>query len=280
MPNIAYVNGRYMFLNRAKVSVEDRGFQFGDGVYEVIRVYSGKLFHLEDHLSRLEASARAIGLSRVYSRARWKTVLNTACRKSRLKEAKVYIQITRGVAPRDHSFPNKIRPSVVVTVRPIEEFPKRVRDKGVSVITLPDNRWGRCNVKSINLLPNILARQKARASRAFEALFIRDGMVMEGAGCNFFAVIQDQIITPPRGPAILSGITRDLVINLARKEEIPFFEKAIPLAKLFSAEEIFLTGTTIEILPVVKIDGKTIGEGKPGPIALRLYERYILATKN
>ncbi len=274
MPHIAFLNGKYMPLNQAKVSVEDRGYQFGDGVYEVLRAYAGRLFYLEDHLSRLEISTKAIGLTLVYPRKRWRTILQTALRRSRLSEAKIYIQITRGVAPRDHSFPGKPRPNVVVTVRAIEPVSPSVRRKGVSVITLPDQRWGRCDIKSINLLPNLLARQKARAVRAFEAVFVRDGMVMEGAGCNIFAVIQGQVITPPKGPAILSGITRDLAIELAREEGIPFLEKAISLSNLMSAEEFFLTGTTIEILPAVKVDGKPIGDGEPGPITQRIYDLY------
>ncbi|HEY5648151.1 MAG TPA: D-amino-acid transaminase [Nitrospiria bacterium] len=279
MPNIAFINGRYMPLSRAKVSVEDRGFQFGDGVYEVIRSYSGNLFCLEDHLDRLEASTRAIGLNLFYSRARWRGLLNTASRKSRIRNAKIYIQITRGAAPRDHSFPNKNRPTVVVTVRPIEEPPKRAREKGVSLITLPDNRWARCDIKSVNLLPNLLARQKARAARAFEALFIRDGMVMEGAGCNIFAVAGGQVLTPPKGPGILSGITRDRVVQLAQESGIPLFEKGIPVPGLMAADEVFLTGTTIEILPAVKIDGRVIGNGKPGPLTRQLYRQYRLTTQ-
>ncbi|MBI3611147.1 MAG: D-amino-acid transaminase [Nitrospirae bacterium] len=279
MPNIAFVNGRFMPLARAKVSVEDRGFQFGDGIYELARTYGGRIFHLQEHLERLDHSAKAIGLSIVYSRSRWKEILEKAHAQSGYPEAKLYIQITRGAAPRDHSFPKKSRMSVIVTVRKLVPLPSELREKGASVITAADLRWGRCDIKSVNLLPNVMARQKARSAGAFEALFIRDGLVMEGAGSNLFAVIRGQIMTPPKGPAILPGITRDLVIDLACGARDAFVEKGIPLEELYGAEEVFLTGTTVEILPVVKVDGKTISNGRPGKTTLRLYQQFLQTTR-
>ncbi|MBI3811598.1 MAG: D-amino-acid transaminase [Nitrospirae bacterium] len=279
MPNIAFVNGRFMALAKARVSVEDRGFQFGDGIYELIRTYGGRLYHFKDHLERLEQSAQAIGLPFVYSTSRWKAVLEKAHAQSGYPDAKVYIQITRGEAPRDHSFPKKVHAGVIVTVRKLAPLRPELREKGASVITVPDLRWGRCDIKTINLLPNVMARQKARSAGAFEAIFVRDGLVMEGAGTNLFAVIQGRIVTPPKGPAILPGITRDLVIAQAREAGDPLMEKGITLEELLAAGEVFLTGTTTEILPVVKVDEKTIGDGKPGRITRRLYRQFLQTTR-
>jgi D-alanine transaminase len=279
MPNIAFVNGRFMPLADARVSVEDRGFQFGDGVYELIRTYGGRLYHLRDHLERLEQSADAIGLSIVYSKSRWKMILEKAHTQSGYPEAKIYIQVTRGAAPRDHSFPKKSRMSVIVTVRKLVPLRPKLREKGASVITVTDLRWGRCDIKTINLLPNVMARQKARSAGAFEALFVRDGLVMEGAGSNVFAVIKGQIVTPPKGPAILPGITRDLVIAQARDARDSVIEKGIRLEELLGAEDVFLTGTTVEILPVVKVDGRTIGDGRPGKTTRRLYQLFLQTTR-
>jgi len=279
MPNIAFVNGRFMPLARARVSVEDRGFQFGDGIYELIRTYAGRLYHLKDHLDRLEQSARAIGLSIVYTKARWKSILKTAHARSGYPDAKLYIQITRGAAPRDHAFPKKSHMSVIVTVRRLAPLPSGLRERGASVITVTDLRWGRCDIKTTNLLPNVMARQKAKSAGAFEALFVRDGLVMEGAGSNLFAVIGGRIVTPPKGPAILPGITRDLVIEQAHESGDSLIEKGIPLNDLMAADEVFLTGTTAEILPVVKVDGKKIGDGRPGGTTRRLYHLFLKTTR-
>lgn len=279
MPNIAFLNGKWMPLARARVPIEDRGYQFGDGVYEVIRVYAGRIYHLEDHLERLESSAKAIGLSKVYPNARWKKILTQALARSAYPEAKLYIQITRGTAPRDHAFPKELRPNVVVTVRKMAPADPILREQGVSVITMPDLRWGRCDIKSINLLPNVMAREKARSAGAFEALFVRDGLVVEGAGCNIFAVFGVRIVVPPKGPAVLPGITREVVIQLAREARDPLVEKGIPLPEILKADELFLTGTTIEILPVVKVDGRPIGNGKPGRLTRRLYQQLLQTTR-
>ncbi|HEY4484957.1 MAG TPA: D-amino-acid transaminase, partial [Nitrospiria bacterium] len=276
--NIAFINGRFLPLSQAKVSAEDRGFQFGDGIYELIRTYHGRIFHLGEHLDRMEHSAKAIGLTLVYSRARWKQILARLGRLSRHPDAKLYIQITRGAAPRDHAYPRKVRPTVVVTARRLTPLPDAIRRNGVPVITVPDLRWGRCDIKSLNLLPNIMARQKARASGAFEALFVRDGLVLEGAGCNVFAVTGGRIVTPPRGPGILSGITREQVIELARASGGTVIEKDISLTDLMAADELFLTGTTVEILPVVRVDGKAIGDGRPGAVTFRLHRNFIETT--
>lgn len=274
MPNIAYVNGKWGPLSSAKVSIEDRGFQFGDGVYELIRTYDGKIFHLSEHLSRLEQSAREIGIPLDTAALGLERAIRSGCKKSRFADAKIYIQVTRGAAPRLHSFPKNIKPTLVMTFRALEGIPEEVRQAGVSVISLPDIRWGRCHVKSLNLLPNVLARQQAEESGAFEAIFIRNGSALEGAGSNFFAVIGRKVVTPPAGPFLLSGITREVVLKIGKEKGLEMVEQPLTLQRLYSADEIFLTGTTVEVLPVVHLDGKPIGSASPGKVTQFLYRAF------
>jgi D-alanine transaminase len=272
MPTIACVNGRFLPITQAKVSVEDRGFQFGDGVYEVVRSYHGRL--LDAHLERLEQSAAAIRLSMRYSRAQWRRLILRAYGLSRFPEAKVYLQLTRGVAPRDHRFPKSVRPTVVITVRKLDPLPETVRRKGVRVITTPDLRWARCDVKSLNLLANVLAREEARAAGVFEAILVRDGHVTEGSVSNVFCVINGAVTTSPTDPSILPGITRAVTLDLIRREGLRLVERAVGVEELRGAEEVFLTGTTVEIVSVVAVDGKAIGNGAPGPVTQRLAQAF------
>lgn len=278
MPNIAFLNGRFMPLSQAKIHVEDRGYQFGDGVYELIRTYHGKIFFLDEHLSRMEKSAKAIGLNLFYTHAQWGKIITTAHQKGHFSEARIYIQVTRGVAPRSHEIPQKIRPTTVITVRRFVPLPAQVRNRGVSIATMEDFRWGRCDLKSINLLPNILAKHKARAQGAFEAVFIRNGWVTEGSTSNIFAVLSGSLVTPPTGPYLLAGITRDLVLGLARRAGLDVKERDISLDEIYQADEVFLTGTSIEVLPVVKVNGHTIGTGRPGAHTQRLYSLFESLT--
>jgi D-alanine transaminase len=275
MPTIACVNGRFLPIAKAKVSVEDRGFQFGDGVYEVVRSYNGRLFRLDAHLDRLAQSAAAIRLPMRYSRAQWRRLVLRAYGLSRFPEAKVYLQLTRGAAPRDHRFPKGVRPTVVITVRKLDPLPAAVRRDGVRVITVPDLRWGRCDVKSLNLLANVLAREEARAAGVFEAILVRDGHATEGAVSNLFAVINGAVTTSPTDPSILPGITRAAAIEVVRREGIPLVERAISVDELRRADELFLTGTTVEIVPVVSLDGAAIGTGAPGPVSQRLAQGFV-----
>ena len=275
MPDIAYLNGKFLSLARAKVSVEDRGFQFGDGVYELIRAYNGRLFHVENHLKRLLQSLKSIQLPRVYPMERWREILEKILKRSGYSEAKIYLQVTRGVAPRQHPFPGPVTPTVVVTVREMDPFPDSYQKEGISVITMPDIRWSRCDVKSINLLPNVLAKQKAKEAGALEALFIKDGQVQEGAGSNVFSLKGDHLITPPQGTRVLSGVTREAVIVLAKARGLQIIEKDLSMGALLSSDEVLLTATSMEVLPVVKIDGKVIGSGKPGPTQRKLYQDFL-----
>lgn len=274
MPEIGFLNGRFMPLEETVVPVEDRGYQFGDGVYEVVRTYHGVPFQLDAHLARLEKSVRAIDLAPPFEIQEWREFVSEGIRRGGFAESKVYIQITRGVAPRDHLFPQSARPTVVMTVRQMSQLDPVLRSAGVGVVTVEDLRWGRCDIKSVNLLPNVMARQQAREAGAFEAIFVRDGQVAEGAVSNIMLVQGGVLITPPEGRRILSGVTRAVVLALARKEGISVRERAVGEGELYAADEVFLTGTTVEILPVVRVDGRVIGSGKPGILTGLLTARF------
>jgi len=270
MPDIAYVNGRFGPLAEAVVHVEDRGFQFGDGVYEVIRTYRGRPFEVEAHLARLERSAAALRLTWDRAPADWAKVIDEGLRLSRFPETKIYIQLTRGQAPRDHPFPAGIPPTTVLTFRELRPLDPAVRQAGVSAMTLDDVRWGRCDIKSLNLLGNVLARQQAKEAGAFEAILIRDGLVTEGSVSNVMVVRKGVLRTAPEGPKILSGVTRTLVLEVARKQGIQVQESYVSREELFEASEVLLTGTTVEILSVVRIDDRPIGDGVPGSVSKAL----------
>jgi D-alanine transaminase len=274
MPDIGFVNGRFMPLEEATVSVEDRGFQFGDGIYEVIRTYHGNPFHLDAHLARFERSARAIELPLPWAIQQWTAYVNEGIKRSGYAESKVYLQLTRGAAPRDHAFPAAPKPTSVMTVREMKPMDPALQATGVAVMTMDDWRWGRCDIKSVNLLPNVMARQKAKQAGAFEAIFVRQGQVTEGAVSNVMIVEAGRVLTAPEGEHILSGVTRTIVLELARKEGLPVEERFVSLEELLRADEIFLTGTTVEVLPVIRVDGKRVSNGKPGPVTFKLQTAF------
>ncbi|MBX3302509.1 MAG: D-amino-acid transaminase [Nitrospira sp.] len=278
MPDVAFINGRFIPWEDATVSIDDRGFQFGDAVYEVIRTYRGTPFQLEAHLVRLDRSGRELFIPQPYSKAQWKQWIQHGLSLAGYQEAKIYIQITRGVAPREHSFPSQSRPTIVMTVRELRGLPSEIRRTGITACTREDLRWGRCDIKSVNLLANVLAREEARKAGVFETIFVRDGFVMEGALSNVMVVRDGVVMTAPEGPRILSGVTRTAVLDLAKKEDIPIEERSVPLDELYKADEVFLTGTTLEVLGVVQVDGRTIGSGQPGPVTKTLAARWALLT--
>ena len=278
MGEMAFVNGRFLPLAGASVSIEDRGFQFGDGVYEVIRTYRGRPFMLHAHLARLDRSAEAIGLRQPYSLERWTGYMEEGVRLAAFTESKIYVQITRGVAPRDHAYAPQLEPTVVMTIRELHPLSPAVQTAGVDAITLDDIRWGRCDIKSLNLLPNVLARQQAKEAGAFEAILVKNGEVTEGSVSNVIIVDNRTLMTAPEGPRILSGVTREVVLRLARQEGLEVHEQYPSREKLFGAPEVFLTGTTVEVLPVVRIDGKPIGSGEPGPVTRQLAKRFMQQT--
>jgi len=272
--NIAYVNGKWAPLSLATVSVEDRGFQFGDGVYELIRTYHGTVFHLQAHIRRLYESLQQIQIPLAKTPAQLGRIVQSGIERSQYAETKIYIQVTRGAAPRLHSFPKGVLPTLVMTFRELDKIPPKTFKQGVAIISVNDIRWGRCNVKSLNLLPNLLAREHALRSNAFEAIFVRDRFVWEGAGSNLFAVFGKKVVTPPVGPYLLSGITREVVIAIGRKMGLKMSEAKISLDALYRADELFLTGTTVEVLPVIRLNKKTIGSGKPGAVTSLLHKFF------
>lgn len=278
MGETAFVNGRFLPLVDASVPIEDRGFQFGDGVYEVIRTYGGRPFMSQAHLARLNRSAEAIGLRQPYSIERWDGYIEEGLRLAAFPESKIYVQITRGVAPRDHAYGPQLEPTVVMTIRELHALSPSVQAAGVDAMTVEDVRWGRCDIKSLNLLPNVLARQRAKEAGVFEAILMRDEQVTEGSVSNVIIVENRTLLTAPEGPRILSGVTREVVLGLASREGFEVRERYPSREKLFGATEVFLTGTTVEVLPVVRIDGKPIGSGEPGPVSRQLAKRFIEQT--
>jgi D-alanine transaminase len=273
----AYVNGRFLPLGEAAVGIEDRGYQFGDGIYEVVRVYGGTPFKMREHLDRLRRSARAIELDLPDLDRLTEDALELLKRNG-LRECSLYIQVTRGVCPRKHTVPRGIAPTVVMTAREVAGFPAEYRSRGVKLITVPDDRWARCYIKTTNLLPNVLARSKAERAGAYEAVFVRDGFVMECSSSNLFIVESGALVTPPLTNYILAGVTRATVIQLAEELGIEVREEAVSLERLYRSDEVFVTGTVTEIVPAVDIDGTTVGTGKPGPVFSLLYRGYTGLT--
>ena len=278
MPDIAFINGRFLPWDEATISIDDRGFQFGDAVYEVIRTYRGSPFELIAHLARLDRSARELSLRQPYTSLQWTRWIQQGLSLAGYQDAKIYIQLTRGAAPREHSFPSDILPTVVMTIRKFHPLAPEVRRAGVSACTREDLRWGRCDIKSVNLLANVLAREEAKKAGVFETILVRDGLVMEGALSNVMAVQDGVVITAPESTRILSGVTRTVVLELAKKDDIAIEERFMPIDFLYRADEVFLTGTTLEVLGVVQIDGQTIGSGQPGPLTKMLAARWALLT--
>jgi len=279
VPETAFLNGRFLPLAEATVSIEDRGFQFGDGVYEVIRTYRGRPFKLDAHLARLDRSAQAIDLRQPYPFERWVEYVTEGLRLGDFPETKIYVQITRGTAPRDHAYAPDLQPTVLMTFRELQPLNAIVQSTGVAAMTMKDIRWGRCDIKSINLLANVLARQQAKKRGVFESILVRDGQVTEGAVSNVFIVQDGKLITAPEGGWILSGVTRQVVLELARHEGLTVQERYCSDQELLGATEVFLTGTTVEVLGVVHIDGKQIGTGQPGPLTRSLAKRFLDATR-
>lgn len=274
MPDVGYLNGRFSPLGEIFISPDDRGFLFGDGVYEVVRAYHGVPAFWADHCTRLIRSAGEIHIPLSIEPKDFHRLLLDGIQQSGYAEGKIYIQITRGVAPREHGFPVKTEPTVFLSFREMNALPVELIRQGVKVITIQDIRWDRCDIKSLNLLPNVLAKQQAQEAKVFESVFMRDGLVIEGATSNIFIVKDGRLHTPERNHFVLSGVTQQHVINLAKEQgEQVQFDK-ITLDVLLGADEVFLVGTTIEVLPVVNVDGKRIHNGIPGPITCSLQRRF------
>lgn len=269
-----YLNGQFIPYEQATVSVEDRAFLLADGIYEVARVYGGRPFALDAHLKRLTRSARELRLPDP-DLAELEQVSYELLKINQLSCATIYMQISRGAYnPRTHGFPTgPVRPTVLVLARPYAGSPNNHTD-GVSAITVPDQRWARCDIKSVSLLPNALAKQAAAEAGAYEAIFVRDGYAIEGSSSNFMAVLDGEIRTYPKCNYILGGITREVVLDLAHKLEYRVREEGIPITALDRCTEMWVTSTTSEVMPIVKIDGRQVGDGRPGPIARALQAEF------
>ncbi|MFO7952644.1 MAG: D-amino-acid transaminase [Bacillota bacterium] len=275
MKNLAWINGEVCNLEEAKVPVEDRGFLFGDGVYEVIKIYNGKPFYLESHLERLQRSAEAISIPLSYSLAELRKHIAGLVEKSECEYGYLYMQVTRGCAPRGHLFPNDPAPTVLIYVRAFESNSSKDLAEPADCITLPDERWMNCYIKTVNLLPNILALQKAYEAGAAEAILYRpDGTVTEGTRTNIFAVIDGIVRTHPATRYILPGITRQIVLDLFERISVPVKEEAFKVSDLQNASEVWTASTGLEIFPVGTIDGKPLKEKPPGPVCKRLVEEF------
>jgi D-alanine transaminase len=278
MSRIAYVNGRYLPHARASVHIEDRGYQFADGVYEVCEVRDGRLVDERRHLERLERSLKEIRIAMPMHMSALKVVLREVVRRNLVNDGLVYLQVTRGVARRDHGFPaTPVKPSLIVTAKNVSRAKSdALAEQGIAVITVPENRWERVDIKTIGLLPNVLARQAAKDQGAKEAWFVdREGFVTEGASCNAWIVTKDnRIVTRPAHAGILRGIARTVTLEAAGGEKLTIVERAFTVAEALAAKEAFLTAATQIVMPVVEIDGKKIGDGRPGPVTRALRKRF------
>lgn len=276
MPRVAYVNGRYIEHRHAAVHIEDRGYQFADGVYEVIHLFRGRLIDEAAHLDRLNRSLGELSIVWPVSRPVLALAMRELVRRNRYATGLVYIQITRGVAPRDHTFPDDTRPALVMTVRPITEFPAEMREDGVKVITIDDLRWACCDIKTVSLLPNILGKQAAAEANAFEAWMCdADGFVTEGTSSNAWIVTSERtLVTRPAGPDILRGITREAIIRIAGEMGLAIEERKFSREEALEAREAFLSNSSHFVTPVTSIDNTVIANGKPGSLSMTLHERY------
>ncbi len=279
MQRIAYVNGRYLPHRLASVHIEDRGYQFADGVYEVCEVARGYLIDMTRHLDRLDRSLRELSMRWPMSRKALEFVLREVVRRNGVRDGMVYVQVTRGVAPRDHVFPsNDVAPALVITAKRIDPAAGAAKaERGYKVITVPENRWDRVDIKTVGLLPNVLARQKAKEAGAQEAWFVdTDGMVTEGGATNAWIVTKDgTLVTRPAESGILRGVTRTTVLDVAAKLDIPVEERAFTVQEALDAREAFITAATTLVMPIVEIDGRTVANGAPGSLTLSLRAAFF-----
>lgn len=269
-----YLNGSFIPIEDARISVLDRGFIFGDGVYEVIPVYSHRPFRLTEHLHRLQKSLDCIQLRNPYTDIEWTELVEQIIASNEGDDQYLYLQVTRGVAPRDHAFPKEVIPTVFIMSSPLVVASKELIVAGVSAITANDNRWSRCDIKATSLLPNVLLRQMAVDSGATETLLLREGFLTEGSASNVFVVKDELLLAPPKSHLMLPGITYDVVLELADKYQIPYEIREISEYDIRIADELLLTSSTKEIMPITLLDGKKVGSGKPGKIFAQLYQYY------
>lgn len=274
MTDRVYLNGVYLPLAEAKIPVLDRGFIFGDSVYEVIPVYDRRPFRLAHHLDRLQHSLDGIRLANPHSAEAWQALIAPLVAEADWEDQGIYLQVTRGAAPRDHAFPKECRPTVFIMATPLTAPTADVVQHGVAAITATDNRWLRCDLKSTSLLANVLLRQLSVDRDCAETILIRDGLLTEGSASSIFLVKNGVILAPPHSNLILPGITYDVVVELAEQEGLPVTLRPIAEAELRAADEIWLTSSTKEITAVTRLDGQPVGDGRPGPLFRRLHGAY------
>ena len=272
---IAYLNGRYASLAALQVSVLDRGFLFGDGIYELIPVYDRRPFRLAEHLVRLDKSLAAIGMSNPHSQAEWQCIAEDIIRQQPFVDQSLYLQVTRGPAwPRNHAFPEQVQPTVFAYAEPLSPPAAELVAQGVTAITAEDIRWSRCNIKTCSLIANVLLKQYAAEAGAAEVILLREGLLIEGGASNVFLVCAGVILSPPPSEHMLTGITYDVIQELAQAHDLPLMLRPISEAELRHADEIWISSSSKEILAVVELDGRAVGNGVPGPIYQRMYDFY------
>jgi len=281
MGELAYVNGVFGPIAEAKVSIEDRGFQFGDGIYEVIVAYAGRLFLLERHMRRLRRSAAGISLDYAFDIRPLEPIIAEGLLRSELGDAMIYVQLTRGAAPRSHVIPAGMTPTVVMTFKPLPSLPEDLRKRGAKVITMLDSRWANCYIKATTLLPNVLAKNDALRRGYDDVIFVAaDGEVRECTSANIFLVIGGRLLIPPRNESILHGVTQGFLIECAEAIGVGVREEPIPMESLRRAEEVFMSGTAAEVLAITSIDDRPVGNGRIGPITQRLYDEFLRQTRS
>ena len=272
--NPVFLNGKLLPIEQASVSVLDRGFIFGDGVYELVPVYSRVPFRLDEHLTRLERSLGEAKIRNPYSRAQWRANVYQVIDAQSFDDQGVYFQVTRGVAKRDHAFPKGLEPTVFMMANPLVSPPQAQVDKGGAAVSATDNRWLRCDIKSISLIGNCLLRQMSAEAGAVETILFREGKLTEASASNVFIVRRGVIQSPPKSNLILPGITYDVVVELARANGLALEFKDVPEHEVRSADEIWVTSSSKEVLAIVELDGKRVGDGRPGPVFQRMYQLY------
>ena len=271
---MVFLNGKFLPIEQAMVPVLDRGFIFGDGVYELIPVYSRAPFRMEDHLARLERSLAAVRIKNPYAREKWREIIRQLVAQQPWEDQAVYFQVTRGVAKRDHAFPAGVEPTVFVMANPLVNPPRELVEKGGSAVTAVDNRWLRCDIKSISLIGNCLLRQVSADAGAQETILFRDGKLTEASAANVFIVKRGVLLSPPKSILILPGITYDVVTEIAQAGKIPLEFRDITQAEVLGADEVWVTSSSKEILAIVTLDGKPVADGRPGPLFKRAYQLY------
>ena len=269
-----FLNGQFMPIEDAKIPVLDRGFIFGDGIYELVPVYSRVPFRMDEHLVRLERSLAEVRIRNPYTRAEWRDIILKLVAQQPFEDQGVYFQVTRGVAKRDHAFPKDATPTVFMMSNPLVNPPKELVERGGKAVTAQDFRWARCDIKSISLIGNCLIRQMSADVGAVETILFRDGKLTEASASNVFIVKGGVVLGPPKSNWILPGITYDVVVELAQAAKLPLELRHITEAEVRGADEIWVTSSSKEVLAVVELDGKPVGDGKPGPLFHRMHQLY------